>query len=128
MSGRSAPILGYFEFYYQPDGQDVGFDQEFPMDESHFPRIRAMNTVNLLALALEQHGQTPTLWQRARYPGWAQSRIRVLPEGARLDVCHPEPEAAPRAASSSATSPSRPARSWSPMSAATWSRIAACTS
>jgi glycosyltransferase involved in cell wall biosynthesis len=85
-----APILGYFEFYYQPDGQDVGFDHEFPMDPDQFPRIRAMNTVNLLALALEQHGQTPTLWQRDRYPDWAQSRIRVLPEGARLDLCRPE--------------------------------------
>ena len=86
-----APLLGYFEFYYRTDGQDVGFDPEFPMDVAQFPRIRAMNTINLLALALEQHGQTPTDWQRTRYPDWAQRRIAVLPEGARLDVCRANP-------------------------------------
>jgi len=87
------PMLGYFEFYYQTTGQDVGFDPEFPMDPGQFPRIRAMNAVNLLALALDQHGQTPTHWQRTRYPEWAQARIDVLPEGARLDICRPDPKA-----------------------------------
>ncbi len=85
-------LLGYFEFYYQTEGQDVGFDREFPMDVGQFPRIRAMNTVNLLALALHQHGQTPTQWQHSRYPAWAQAQIGVLPEGARLDVCRPDPK------------------------------------
>jgi glycosyltransferase involved in cell wall biosynthesis len=86
------PMLGYFEFYYQTAGQDVGFDPEFPMDAAQFPRIRAMNTMNLLALALHQHGQTPTHWQRTRYPEWAQAQIGVLPEGARLDICRPDPK------------------------------------
>jgi hypothetical protein len=85
------PMLGYFEFYYQTTGQDVGFDPEFPVEAGQFPRIRAMNAINLLALALEQHGQTPTHWQRTRYPEWAQAQIAVLPEGARLDICRPEP-------------------------------------
>jgi glycosyltransferase involved in cell wall biosynthesis len=77
-------------------GQDVGFDVEYPVDESRFPRIRAMNVVNLLALALEQHGQTPTRWQLERYPDWAQQRIRVLEEGAQLDTCKPDPAARKR--------------------------------
>lgn len=85
------PLLGYFEFYYSTTGQDVGFDPEFPASEGHYPRIRTMNTINHLALALEQHGQTPTPWQLTRYPDWAQSRIEVMPEGARLDVCKPAP-------------------------------------
>ncbi len=86
------PLLGYFEFYYNTRGQDVGFDPEFPIDPDQFPRIRAMNAINLLALALHQHGQTPTHWQRTRYPEWAQAQIDVLPEGARLDVCRPNPK------------------------------------
>jgi glycosyltransferase involved in cell wall biosynthesis len=90
------PIIGYFEFYYSPQGQDVGYDAEFPVAETQFPRIRSMNIVNLLALALNQHGQTPTRWQHSRYPEWAQSRIRLLPEGARLDVCCPDPKARSR--------------------------------
>ena len=85
------PILGYFEFWYRTHGQDVGFDPEFPTSPDRFPRIRAMNTVNLLALALDRDGQAPTVWQRSRYPQWAQKRIRVIPEGARLDVCKPDP-------------------------------------
>lgn len=87
------PVLGYFEFYYRTEGQDVGFDAEFPVTPDRFPRIRSMNATNLLALALEQHGQTPTQWQRERYPHWAQSQIKVLPEGARLDLCKPDPSA-----------------------------------
>ena len=85
------PILGYFEFYYRTVGQDVGFDPEFPIAEDRFARIRAMNLINLLALALEQHGQTPTKWQLTRYPAWAQRKIKMLSEGARLDVCKPDP-------------------------------------
>jgi glycosyltransferase involved in cell wall biosynthesis len=87
------PILGYFEFYYRTEGQDVGFDAEFPVTPDRFPRIRAMNATNLLALALEQHGQTPTQWQRQRYPQWAHRQIQILPEGAMLDLCKPDPAA-----------------------------------
>ena len=87
------PLLGYFEFYYATDGQDVFYDKEFPIGPDRFPRIRAMNVINHLALALDQHGQTPTQWQLTRYPDWAQQRIRVIREGARLDVCKPNPEA-----------------------------------
>ena len=89
----ATPILGYFEFYYAPDGQDVGYDPEFPIDATQHARIRAMNVINLLALSLNQHGQTPTRWQLSRYPEWARGRIRLLPEGARLDLCCPDPAA-----------------------------------
>lgn len=90
------PILGYFEFYYAPDGQDVGYDPEFPVGPERYARIRAMNIVNHMAVALHQHGQTPTHWQYTRYPEWARARIRILPEGARLDTCKPDQEAAKR--------------------------------
>ncbi len=86
------PMLGYFEFYYSHTGQDVGFDPEFPPSEEQYPRIRAMNLINLLALSLDQHGQTPTQWQYDRYPEWAKKQIRILPEGASLDVCRPDPK------------------------------------
>ena len=88
-----APILGYFEFYYHTLGYDVNFDPEFPMAENFQPAVRAMNTINHMALALEQHGQTPTLFQRDAYPGWTRSQIKLLPEGTRLDLCKPDPSA-----------------------------------
>ncbi|HET9019925.1 MAG TPA: glycosyl transferase, partial [Acetobacteraceae bacterium] len=86
-----APVLGYFEFYYETDGQDVNYDREFPIPPDRNPRIRAMNIVNHLALTMDQHGQTPTHWQLTRYPDWAQKGIRVIREGARLDICKPDP-------------------------------------
>jgi glycosyltransferase involved in cell wall biosynthesis len=88
-----APLLGYLEFYYSVHGIDVGFDPEFQTHPSDFPRIRAKNAVNLLALNLDAHAQTPTKWQLSTYPGWARERITLLPEGANLDVCKPNPRA-----------------------------------
>jgi glycosyltransferase involved in cell wall biosynthesis len=85
------PLLGYFEYFYQTAGADVGFDPEFPTPPADFARIRAKNAVNLLALALGGHGQTPTAWQRSTYPAWAQDAISLLPEGVNLEICHPDP-------------------------------------
>jgi len=85
------PILGYFEFYYRIHNSDVNYDPEFPMPEDRFGSVRGKNTVNLLALALEEYGQTPTEWQHSTYPGWAQPKIRLLREGVNLDICAPDP-------------------------------------
>jgi glycosyltransferase involved in cell wall biosynthesis len=86
-----APLLGYFEFYYHTDGVDVGFDPEFPSDPALYARIRAKNAVNLLALTMGGHGQTPTRWQRSTFPPWAATSLEVLPEGADLATCTPRP-------------------------------------
>lgn len=85
------PILGYFEFYYKIHNTDVNFDPEFPMDETRFGAVRAKNTINLLAIALEQWGQSPTYWQYSTYPDWAKSKIRIIEEGVNLELCAPEP-------------------------------------
>jgi glycosyltransferase involved in cell wall biosynthesis len=85
------PILGYFEFYYRLDGTDVNFDPEFVMAPEQFGAVRAKNGVNHLAIALEQHGQTPTTWQWQTYPSWARDRIKVLREGVDLAICKPDP-------------------------------------
>ncbi len=84
------PMLGYFEFFYHTDGLDVGFDPEFPIAPQMLSNIRAKNTVNLLALNLSGHGQTPTRFQHATYPDWARSRISIVPEGADLALCAPD--------------------------------------
>ncbi|HVY15712.1 MAG TPA: glycosyltransferase [Rhodopila sp.] len=87
----NAPMLGYFEFYYQHDRADVGFDPEFPCDPSDYGRVRAKNAINHLALNLGGVGQSPTNWQLSTYPDWARKRIRLLWEGVDLDVCRPDP-------------------------------------
>ncbi|MDE2515187.1 MAG: glycosyltransferase [Rhodospirillales bacterium] len=83
------PLLGYMEFFYHTDRADVGFDEEFPSPVEDFPRIRAKNATNLLALGLGGHGQTPTEWQLSTYPEWAHPRIHLLREGVDLDLCKP---------------------------------------
>jgi len=85
-----APLLGYLEFCYCTEGIDVGFDPEFPTPPGDFARIRAKNAVNLLALNLGAHGQTPTQWQLSTYPAWARPMITLLAEGVHLDVCKPD--------------------------------------
>src|ERR1700712_679551 len=87
------PMLGYMEFFYHTDGIDVGFDPEFPIPVPDFPRVRAKNAVNHLALNLEGFGQTPTEWQLSTYPAWARARINLLPEGVNLKLCAPDPNA-----------------------------------
>ncbi len=87
------PILGYFEFYYRIHESDVNFDPEFPMPEHYFGAVRAKNTINLLAVALEQWGQTPTRWQHDTYPAWAREKLRIIEEGVDLDLCAPDPAA-----------------------------------
>jgi glycosyltransferase involved in cell wall biosynthesis len=87
------PMSGYFEFYYNPDSADVGFDPEFPSNSLDNPRIRAKNAINHVALNLEQHGHSPTQWQWSTYPAWARERIDILWEGVDLDVCQPDPAA-----------------------------------
>jgi glycosyltransferase involved in cell wall biosynthesis len=85
------PVIGYFEFYYRILGADVNFDPEFPMDTAMFGGVRGKNSTNLLALNLEQYGQTPTKWQHSTYPEWAKKQITIIEEGVDLDVCKPNP-------------------------------------
>jgi glycosyltransferase involved in cell wall biosynthesis len=83
-------MLGYMEFYYQHDRADVGFDPEFPANPLDFPRIRAKNAVNHIALNLGTAGQTPTQWQLSTYPTWAQPNIDLIWEGVDLHMCSPD--------------------------------------
>jgi glycosyltransferase involved in cell wall biosynthesis len=87
----TTPLLGYMEFYYQPDAADVGFDPEFPADSLDYPRIRAKNAINHIALNLGTAGQTPTQWQLSTYPDWARPKIDVIWEGVDLEACSPDP-------------------------------------
>jgi glycosyltransferase involved in cell wall biosynthesis len=89
----SAPLLGYFEFYYRASGSDADFDPEFPMEPKLQSRIRLRNAINLLALETADWGQSPTAWQRAQYPARERRRISVAHEGVDVDLVRPNPSA-----------------------------------
>lgn len=91
----AVPRIGYQEFYYNPRNSDVDFDPEFPPPPDVYARIRAKNAVNLISLNNGGRFITPTPFQRATYPDWAQSRITLLPEGVDLQRCRPDPSARP---------------------------------
>ncbi|WP_068168077.1 glycosyltransferase [Neokomagataea thailandica] len=82
------PILGYLEFFYHSDRNDVGFDPEFPSSGDLPSLVRIKNSINLQALNLPNSvGQTPTVFQKQTYPTWAQSQLALLHEGVNLDAC-----------------------------------------
>lgn len=87
----NAPLLSYFEFFYEPRGADTGFDPEFGASFDDFPRTRMMNTVNLLGLQAADWGHSPTFWQRDRYPILHRPQISVIHEGIDTDVIGPNP-------------------------------------
>ena len=77
-----ARIVVYCEFYYRPDGQDVGFDDEmaqFGMDGRVL--IAGKNASTLIALVEADLGISPTPWQKSTFPAEFQSKIHVAHEG-----------------------------------------------
>lgn len=89
----NVPLLGYFEFFYHSHGDSAGFDPEYPLAPDDEPRIRVKNTLNLLGLDAADWGQTPTQWQRSRYPAASQPRLSVIHEGVDTQVVVPNPRA-----------------------------------
>lgn len=85
------PVLSFFEFFYSPEGADVGFDPEFPPSVDDRLRLRIKNSVNLVGLEAATWGISPTRWQRSRYPAWAQSRISTIHDGIDTELCRPKP-------------------------------------
>lgn len=86
-----ARLVCYAEFYYPPEGQDVGFDSEFtPVeDEDDKCRLRTRNAHNLLALEACDLAIAPTEWQRSTYPEEFRHKIEVVHDGIDTDAIRP---------------------------------------
>lgn len=83
-------LICYAEFYYRPEGQDVGFDNEFaPVDEDERCRISTHNAHNLLALEACDLAIAPTEWQRSTYPEEFRHKIEVVHDGIDTDAIRP---------------------------------------
>lgn len=83
----------YCEFFYHPQGSDVGFDPEFPLrDEGEACRVRLKNLNNLLHFQLADAGIAPTQWQASTFPEPFRSRISVAHDGIDTVTVAPNPQ------------------------------------
>jgi glycosyltransferase involved in cell wall biosynthesis len=88
-----ARTLFYWEFFYNSEGQDMGFDPAQPVTLDDAARVRVLNATQLVSLQSADWGISPTRWQWSRYPTWARRRITCLHEGVDTERCAPRADA-----------------------------------
>ena len=77
-----AKQLHYVEYFYNAQGQDMGFDPEFPTPGlDNRCRLWAKNANNLMNLAQMDQGVSPTQWQHASVPSTYAQKISVIHDG-----------------------------------------------
>ncbi len=82
----------YCEFFYHPQGADVGFDPEFPpKDVGEVCRLRLKNLNNLLHFEVADAGISPTHWQASTFPEPFRGRITVVHDGIDTEAVAPNP-------------------------------------
>ena len=81
----------YCEFYYRPEGLDLGFDPEFGSADalSDAARVRLKNLNSLMHLEVADAGLSPTKFQADTFPKRFRERIAVIHEGVDTDVLAP---------------------------------------
>jgi glycosyltransferase involved in cell wall biosynthesis len=87
------PILNYFEFFYRSEGQDLGFDPEYPATLDTLISTRFKNIVNHIAFDGGDWGLSPTQWQMQTYPAAFQNKMSVIHEGIDTQALRPNPQA-----------------------------------
>lgn len=89
----SARLVSYCEYFYRAQGQDVGFDPEYPAKPDDIMRLRVRNGINLLGLDAMDDGIAPTQWQRRCFPEEYHARIEVVHDGVDTDLVRPDDSA-----------------------------------
>jgi glycosyltransferase involved in cell wall biosynthesis len=87
-----ARVLLYGEFFYRPQGGDVGFDPEFPMNAEKVLRLRVMNAPLLMSLDASDWSIAPTRWQQKQFPAAYAERMSVIHDGINTDMVCPSNE------------------------------------
>ena len=84
----------YCEFYYQTNGADANFDQEFQtVDSERACRLRIKNLPQEAQLQLADAAISPTRWQADSYPEPFRQRITVVHDGIDTTAVKPQPGA-----------------------------------
>ncbi len=86
--------LHFVEMYYGAEGQDVGFDPEFPgVDLAARCRLVMKNSALLQGLVTMDAGISPTHWQAGTVPALFQPKLTVLHDGIDTHRASPNPQA-----------------------------------
>lgn len=86
----TAKLSIYCEFFYHPEGADVGFDTEFSTtDLGENCRLRLKNINNLLHFECADAGISPTHWQASTFPERFRSHISVIHDGIDTHMLRP---------------------------------------
>lgn len=81
----------YCEFFYSAEGQDMGFDPEFPSSSIEDAcRLTLKNNNNYLHFEIADAGISPTHWQQSTFPPRFKDKISVIHDGIDTDVVCPD--------------------------------------
>jgi glycosyltransferase involved in cell wall biosynthesis len=84
-------LLGYFEWFLNPQGSEYNFDPEQPLAFEAQQALRLTNAAMLLDLQACDHGVTPTRWQQQQFPADHRHRLSVLHDGVDTEFYAPAP-------------------------------------
>lgn len=84
-------LVSFCEFYYHAQGQDVGFDPEYPSALDQSLQLRTRNAHHLMSLDAMDLGISPTIWQKSCFPKAYHSKIEVVHDGVDTDKVRPNP-------------------------------------
>lgn len=82
-------FVGYFEWYYQPDGADVVFLEPEARNDDETLRARARNAPILSDLVACEFGFCPTRWQAGRIPEIFHPKLKIHHDGIDTDYFAP---------------------------------------
>ncbi|MGN6504163.1 MAG: glycosyltransferase [Tepidisphaeraceae bacterium] len=86
------PVLNFFEYYYRThdENSDMDFrrDLNWHVPEVKYLRSRCRNAMILLDLQNCQVGYTPTQFQKSRFPGEYDAKIRTVFDGVDRGIYH----------------------------------------
>jgi glycosyltransferase involved in cell wall biosynthesis len=86
--------IGYAEFFYRPQGLDIGFDPEFRLEGlGHRLLVTSRQAAHLQAMAGIDQAICPTHWQARSYPQDFRNRISVIHDGIDTAAICPDDKA-----------------------------------
>lgn len=89
-----APVVNYFEYYYNPTNSDLDFRPDTPPLPEDRLRSYFRNAPLLVDLTNCDLGYAPTVWQRDRLPAIFHPKIRAIFDGIDTELWKPHPRPA----------------------------------